>query len=406
MDNRPLDGLRVLDFGWILAVPHATAWLGTLGADVIRVETEARLDLIRAQGLSRGADGLNGVNRAGAFNGINFSKRGVTLNLADPRGRDLALELARRSDIVTENFSAGVMERLGLGYEALRAVRPDIIVLSGSPLGQTGPERAATGWGPTTLAYTGLPWSTGYPGGPPSAFGGAYPDFMIGVQMAFSLMVALHERARSGQGQYIDLSMAETVAAMNPEPLLDYALNGREAPRAGNRSPRIAPQGAYPCTGEDRWIAISVESEQQWRALVEVMGQPAWSEEQRFDDLRGRLEHHDELDERLAAWTAEHDADALSARLQAAGVTAAPVRGVAALADEGLLRKRGFLVEIDNAEMGPRQLPGIPGRFSAMPQLDYRPTPMIGEHNHEVFCGLLGLPEEEFAELCAEGVIA
>ena len=277
MQNKPLDGLRVTDFGWILSIPHATAWLGTLGADVIRVETEVRLDLIRVQGMNRGIDGVMGLNRSGAFNGLNYSKRGVTLNLQKPEGHDLALRLVEQSDIVTENFSTGVIDRLGLGYEELCKVRPDLIMLSGSPVGLTGPEAMATGWGPTTLAYTGLPWITGYRGGPPAAYGGAYPDFMIGVQMVFSILVALHERERTGKGQHIDLSMAETVAAMTPEPLLDHEFNGRDATRDGNRHPVFAPQGVYRTAGDDTWIAISVETDEQWAALVDAMGSPEWA---------------------------------------------------------------------------------------------------------------------------------
>ena len=405
MQNRPLDGIRVTDFGWILSIPHATAFLGTLGADVIRIETEVRLDLIRVQGMNRGVDGVVGLNRSGAFNGLNYSKRGVTLNLQKPEGRDLALRLVEQSDVVTENFSTGVIDRLGLGYEELCKVRPDLIMLSGSPVGLTGPEAAATGWGPTTLAYTGLPWITGYRGGPPAAYGGAYPDFMIGVQMVFSILVALHERERTGKGQHIDLSMAETVAAMTPEPLLDHEFNGRDTKRDGNRHPVFAPQGVYRTAGDDTWIAISVETDEQWGALVDAIGRPEWALDANLATARGRRERHDAIDEGVTAWTREQDTLALATQLQSRGIPAAPSWGPRDLSADGMLRERGYLTSVGHAEVGPREVAGIPGRFSAMPELAYGPAPMLGEHNREVFRDLLGVPEEEYERLCADGVI-
>ena len=405
MRNRPLDGIRVTDFGWILSIPHATAFLGTLGADVIRIETEVRLDLIRVQGMNRGIDGVVGLNRSGAFNGLNYSKRGVTLNLQKPEGRDLALRLVEQSDVVTENFSTGVIDRLGLGYEELCKVRPDLIMLSGSPVGRTGPEAAATGWGPTTLAYTGLPWITGYRGGPPAAYGGAYPDFMIGVQMVFSILVALHERERTGKGQHIDLSMAETVAAMTPEPLLDHEFNGRDATRDGNRHPVFAPQGVYRTAGDDTWIAISVETDEQWSALVDAMGRPEWALDANLATARGRRERHDAIDAGITEWTREQDTHALATQLQSLGIPAAPSWGPRDLSADGMLRERGYLTSVGHNEVGPREVAGIPGRFSSMPELAYGPAPMLGEHNREVFCDLLGVPEEEYERLCADGVI-
>ena len=405
MRNRPLDGIRVTDFGWILSIPHATAFLGTLGADVIRIETEVRLDLIRVQGMNRGIDGVVGLNRSGAFNGLNYSKRGVTLNLQKPEGRDLALRLVEQSDVVTENFSTGVIDRLGLGYEELCKVRPDLIMLSGSPVGLTGPEAAATGWGPTTLAYTGLPWITGYRGGPPAAYGGAYPDFMIGVQMVFSILVALHERERTGKGQHIDLSMAETVAAMTPEPLLDHEFNGRDATRDGNRHPVFAPQGVYRIPGDDAWIAISVETDEQWSALVDAMGRPQWALDENLATARGRRERHDAIDAGITEWTREQDTHALATQLQSHGIPAAPSWGPRDLSADGMLRERGYLTQVGHNEVGAREVAGIPGRFSAMPELAYGPAPMLGEHNREVFRDLLGVPEEEYERLCADGVI-
>ena len=403
--TQPLSGLRVVDFGWILSVPHATAWLSTLGADVIRVESQANLDQLRLAGLSRGTDGIPGLNRSGGFNSLNFGKRSVTLNLATPRGVALAKELVRRSDVVTENLAAGKMEALGLGYDALRAVRPDLVMLSGSTLGQTGPERAATGWGPNSMAVAGVPHLTGYAGGPPSSLDATFPDFAIGVQMVFALLAALHERRRSGEGQYIDLAMAETVTAMIPEAVFDYTVNGREGERRGNRSTLVAPQGVYPCREPDSWVAISVMDDTQWCGLRRALGEPAWAADRALDALGGRLAAHDDIDRELAAWTRARTNDGVMHTLQAEGVAAVPVLSASALTLDPQIAALGYMVDVDHAEVGIRRVPGLPNRYSAMPALACAPTPLLGEHNEDVLCGLLGLTRDELDLLVADRVV-
>lgn len=402
--RRPLEGIRVVDFGWILAVPHATAWLGALGAEVIRVESRARLDLVRVLP-GTAADGQIGLNRSGGFNGISYSKKSLTLNLATPRGCELARALVEKADVVTENFTPGVMARLGLDYASLSALKQDLIMLSGSPLGQTGPHRGATGWGPNTQSFAGLPFLTGYRGGPPVGLGGFYPDFMIGVTMAFALMAALHQRARTGEGQYVEFAMAETVASMIPDALLDYAWNGREPERKGNRHPSMAPHGVYPARGEDSWVAVAVRSDDEWLALCRVLGADAWTRDAEFRQLAGRLRRQDELDAGLAAWTRERTHLEAMQALQAAGVPAAPCLDALELVQDPQLRARGFMVEIDHPEVGRRTVAGIPGRYGAMPAYHYGPAPCIGEHSREVLCGLLGLSGAEVDELVEKKVV-
>lgn len=403
-NRRPLEGIRVTEFGWIMAVPHGTAWLGSLGAEVIRIESQARLDLVRASAAA-GADGIPGPNRSAMFNGLNYSKKSVTLNLADPRAVSLAKELVRRSDIVTENFAVGVMERLGLGYPELRRIKPDIIMLSASPLGASGPERLATGWGPNTQAYAGLAHLTGYEGGPPSGLGGYWPDYMIGVVIAFALMAALHHRARTGQGQRIEISMAEVMATMIPEAILDYTMNGREAVPLGNRHPHMAPHGVYPCRGEDKWVAIAVASDEEWQGLRRAMGDPDWARDPRFDGVAGRLADQELLDRGIAAWTRQLTHYEVMHRLQSVGVSAAPCLDPFELAADPQLREWGFLVEMDHPEVGRRRVAGLPGRFSGMPGYAYSPAPLLGEHNQEILCGLLGLSPAEFERLVEDRVI-
>ena len=403
--NHPLSGIRVTDLGWVLAIPHATAWLGTFGADVMRIESEVRPDIVRASGLARGADGINGWNRAGMFNGINYAKRSITLNLAEPRAIELVKEMVRHSDVVTENFAAGAVDRMGLGYEVLREVKPDIIMISGSPLGNSGPEKDATGWGPNTQAYSGLPYITGYRGGGPTGLGRDYPDFMVGVVMAFSLLAALHHRARTGEGQFIEVAMAETVTSTIPEAILEYTMNGREPPRLGNRSASHAPQGVYACAGDDKWVAIAVRSDEEWRAMREAMGSPAWAADERFDDTLGRMEHHDLLDQHITEWTRQRSHYEVMQQLQLVGVAAAPCLDVFELGDDPQMQALGLLVEMDHPEVGPRRIAGLPVRFSAMPHPAYGSAPLMGEHNAEVLCGLLGLPESELQQLVDEQVV-
>ena len=402
--NLPLSGVRVTDFGWILSVPHSTAWLGALGAEVIRVESEQRLDLLRTMGLTRGSGGIPGIERSGNFNGLNYSKRGVTLNIQTERGKELAKELVSRSDIVTMNFAAGVAERLGLGYEDMRAVNPDVIMMSGSPLGQTGPESHSTGWGPTTLAYTTLPYVTGYEGGTPSSMGGAYPDFAIGVHMAFAMMSALRYRDRTGHGQHIDVAMGETVVAMTPEPLLEWTMLGTDPRRHGNRDANRAPQGVYPAAGDDRWIAISVEDDAMWTGLRSALGDPAWAADPALNSVEGRQARHDDIDRELSAWTSARTSHEAAAVLQAAGVAATPVLDGPELVDDPQLRHRGFFVDIDHPEVGVKASAGIPLRFGDT-RLHYDSAPLLGEHNREVFTDLVGVEPEEFERLVRDSVI-
>lgn len=406
MDNRPLQSIRVLDFGWILSIPQCTAWLGTLGAEVLRVESLTRYDQMRA-GLAGGmADGVSGLNRSAAFNGLNYSKKSITLNIGDPRGVALAKELVKVCDVVTENFATGVMERLGLGYEALRAVNPSIVMLSGSTLGTTGPEREATGWGPNVESYAGLTFASGYQDGPPADLGGTWPDYMVGTLMVGLVLSALHHRRRTGKGQRLELAMGETVTATIPEAVLDYTMNGRQQPRMGNRDRAAAPHGVYPCKGEDQWAAIAVRSEEEWRAFCQAVGRAAWLEDQRFATLDARIRHQDELDALMSGWSRELTPYEVMHLLQAAGVAAGPVLDVKGLMADPHFQARGFVVEMDHPEVGRRAVAGLPVKFSAMPQLAYFSAPCLGEHNEEVFCGLLGLSQAEFQELCEEKVIA
>ncbi len=302
---KPLSGIRIADFGWIFAVPHATAWLGALGADVIRIESMVAPDLVR---FLTGTDGMIGANRSGVFHAINTSRRSLVLNLATPEAQEIARNVIRQSDFVTENYTVGNMAKYNLGYDDLVKIKPDIIMLSGTPLGQDGPFAQTVGFGPTTQAFAGLCHITGYPDSFPCGIGGTWPDFAVGTGMVFFLLAALHHRDRTGHGQYLDLSMAEMVTTMMPEAMMDFLMNGRDHGPIGNRDESMAPHGVFPAAGEDKWIAIAIASDDEFAQLCEVLGAPALASSAKFARLLARLDNVEELEREIAARTSRTSA--------------------------------------------------------------------------------------------------
>jgi len=397
----PLEGIRVADFGWIFAVPHATAWLGAMGAEVIRVESSVAPDLVR---FLSGTDGTPGINRSGIFNSINFSRDSVSLDLTKPKAREIAQRLVKVSDIVTENYTVGNMKKFGLDYESLRAIKPELIMLSGTPLGQTGPYANTVGFGPTTQAFAGMCHLTGYPGDFPCGIGGTWPDFAVGTAMVFFILAALHHRDQTGEGQYLDLSMAETVTAMLPEAMMDYFLNWRDNGPIGNRDPAMAPHGVFPVRGDDQWIAIAIAGDDEFKALCEVLGVPALANEARFAKLSSRLANVDDLEREVAERTREFERDVLVQKLRDRYLAAGPVYGPLDLMEDPALRESGMLIELDHAESGNRIVPGLPVTFSAM-KPDYRPAPAIGADSEQVLKNLLGYSSEEIARFREEKII-
>jgi benzylsuccinate CoA-transferase BbsF subunit len=364
MAQLPLEGIRVVDFGWILAVPHGTAWLAAMGAEVIKVESRQRPDLVRLIGHLPGK-GID-LNGSPYFNGLNYGKKGITLNMAHPKAHALAKELIKRSDIVTENFTVGNMKKWGLEYQDLCAIKPDIIMLSGTPLGQFGRESNCVGWGPHTQAYAGMCHLTGYSGGFPSGLGGTWPDFMIGVAIAYAVMAALHYRRRTGKGQYIDLAMAEVVMSMIPEGLMDYTINGRDRGRRGNRDDIMSPHNVYRCRGDDKWVAIAVSTEEEWQALGRTVGHPEWVNDSRFADQKARKQNEEALNTLLESWTKERDPVEIMHTLQKVGVAATPVYNTEELCTDPQFEHRKYTVPIDHPTTGVVSTAGIPGLYSAV----------------------------------------
>jgi crotonobetainyl-CoA:carnitine CoA-transferase CaiB-like acyl-CoA transferase len=405
MGRLPLEGIRVTDFSWIINGPQTALWFAAMGAEVIKVESRVYLDYMRI-GPAAMADDVSGPNRSGIFHNLNYGKKSVNLNLATAKGRELAYELVKRSDFVIECFAAPHTRKLGLTYAQLKAVKPDIIVVSVSLLGKTGLEPAEwVGWGPMAASYVGMFDAQGYPGGPPRQTGGTWPDYAIATAVVFHALAALRHRDRTGEGQWIDASMGETVIGEMPEWFMDYFMNGRDRRQVGNRDDVMAPHNTYRCIGDDKWIAIAVGSDDEWIALCGVMEWPAWTKQLAYATQSGRWKNSAEIDALLNQWTRQHDHIELAQRLQDAGVPAGPVFDSVEVHQDPHLLKWGYWWELDHPEAGKRVLPGLPVKFSAVPDFNYSTPPDLGQHNKEIFGGLLGLSDETIARLMDEKVI-
>lgn len=385
-----LHDIRVLDFTRVLAGPYATRILADFGAEVIRVEPVSSPE---EDTFSRGY-----------YATWNRNKLAISLNLDTPEGVGLALRLARISDVVAENFAPRVMANWGLDYDSLKTLRSDIIMLSMSVMGQTGPLRDYAGFGPTVHALSGMTHLTTFPGQPPTGPGFAYADHVAGLYGALAVLAALEERARTGRGQHIDLAETEAMASLLGEALLEYQ-SGRGGGPAGNSSPAAAPHNVYPCRGNDRWCAIAVYGEAEWRALKAALGHPAWANEAQFASLASRLENQPELDRLIGEWTCQHSPEEVMARLQAEGVRSGVVHDAADLARDPHLLARGFFVEIEHPDLGKTVSDAQPIRLPDTPAEYGRAAPLHSQDNGYVYGKLLGLSPQEIDRLCQQGVI-
>ena len=403
MEHGPLHGVRITEFTSAWAGPYATCLLGFLGAEVIKVESRRRLDHSRVLAFSTGKVFTN-PNQSSVFNSLNLNKRSITLNLTKPKAVEMAKKVIGISDAVIENMRPGVMPRLGLGYEAVCEVKPDIIYLSSSACGQTGPEREYVGYAPTFAALGGISFLTGYPDWPPSQFMGAI-DLRSATTATFCILTALIHRQRTGEGQYIDMASQETIAALIGDQLIDYVMNQRVPMRKGNEHDILAPHNCYRCIGEDRWISIAVASAQEWKALCEVMGKPGLAEDPKFADMYNRYENRKELDDILGEWTRDKDAFQLTETLQKAGVAAFPSMSSKDLFEDKHLRSRGVYAQVNHPFMGNDWVITPPWRLSETPALVRRHSPVLAEDNDHVFAELLGISQEEIKQLEDEQVV-
>lgn len=399
----PLAGIRVLDFTWMIAGTLATRPLATLGAEVIKVESRARVDGIR-MGAIIPHDGTS-PNRSAVFNDCNASKLSISIDLNQPRGIELVKRLVAISDVVANNFSGTRMARWGLGYEELRAIKPDVIMLQMPVMGTTGPHRDYRGNGPHVTGLIGMNAATGFPDRPPTGSDVAWADFTSNPNhAAFAVLSALHYRNRTGNGQAIDLAQIESTACLLGLPILEHSATGEPVERMGNADWNHAPHGVYPCTGEDRWIAIAVTDDEMWLALREVLGSPAWASDERLVTAAGRLAASEQVDEELGAWTSGQERYALMERLQAVGVTAGVAQDVRDLVEEDGHWRDRQLVELDHPEAGQLSTHGEPIRLDGR-RAELRRSPLLGEHTEHVLREVLRLADDEVNELYLKGVL-
>ena len=414
MTTHALDGLRVLDLTQVAVGPYATMLLGFMGAEVIKVESCSRMDISRGQARPTAGSGAlypQGVigerpwDRTGHYIHRNGNKRSLTLDLAAPRGKALLLELAAKCDVLVENYRASVMERLGLGYDAISQVNPRLIYVKISSQGASGPERDYGSLGSTLEQTAGLASITGYEDGVPQMTNETFPDPVVGMLAVGALMAALRQRRETGRGTLIDLAQREVTAAMLGEHVLAHGATGHVPGPMGNRHPNMAPQGVYPCLGEDMWISITVATEVQWQGLCQAMGQPQLAQDARFATLPARHEHADALDAILTAWTQERDHYQVMHLLQAHGVPAGAVLQGGEIIADPHLHARGFWDEVNHPESGPYQQVTTPWRLSQSPRRTATPAPSLGAHNAYVLGDIIGLSEQEIAALAAAGII-
>jgi crotonobetainyl-CoA:carnitine CoA-transferase CaiB-like acyl-CoA transferase len=407
-----LSHLRICDFTGQLAGAGATRVLAAFGAQVIRIEdpaTQGRWDMMR--GIEPFVDDRRGNELGGAYNNHNVEKLAITLDMKSARGRELLGELVRCSDVVTENFTAGVFERWGFPYERLEELRPGIIYAANCGFGHTGPYAPYRTWGPVVQAFCGLTFSSGLPGHPSAGWGYSYMDHHGGTLMALAILAALVHRHRTGAGQYIDMSCVEGGAALLGPAVLDGTVNGRPLRRAGSpdsnhsRHPARAPHNVYPSRGDDEWIAIACRDDADWSALVAVIDEE-WARAARWQHTPGRLADQPELDRCLGAWTCRRDRFLLAHQLRAAGVPAAAVRRPEErIEDDDANAAWGLWPEVEHAEIGRVRVDGVPIHLSETDWRIRNGAPLLGRHNDLVYGELLGLSSAEIASLRAERVI-
>jgi crotonobetainyl-CoA:carnitine CoA-transferase CaiB-like acyl-CoA transferase len=395
----PLEGIRVVDLTMMWAGPFATHLLGEMGAEVIKVEGPRAWDNVRTLFPIPGPEPWNA---SFYFNDYNREKKSLVLDLAHPRGRELLLALVAKSDAVVENYRADVLDKLGLGYEPLKQARPDVILVSMAGFGKTGADRELVGFGPIVEQMAGLASLTGYGDDRvPYKTGISYGDPVGGIAAAGALVLALIQRRRTGRGAWIDLAQRETMAQMLPEAFVAASLRREEPVHRGNRHPVWAPQGAYPCEGKEQWIALSVRSDAEWRALCEAMG----AGELAGLSERERRAQHDEIDARIEAWTAGQDAAVVAEMLQASRIPAARMNDSDSVHWDPHLLAREFWDFMPHPSMQTIPQPAPACRMVEANPRPRRAAPRFGEHNREILCGLLGVAEAELTELAAAGVI-
>lgn len=386
------------DFSWVVAGPYCTLLLAWMGAEVIRINSSRARGAVAPE---RAAD----LDRY-----LNHNKMSITLDLTTPEGVNLAKELVKVCDLVIENFRPGTMQRFGLGYQDLVKVKPDLVMVSSSYVGEEGPQSRYTGFAPMFATMAGLSYITGYPDGIPAEFR-TMVDYTVGHTTAYAALVALYHQRAKGKGQHVDLASRDAITSLIGEHLLDAQLNGPDSkfgaePRTGNRDQIMAPHGVYRCKGEDSWITIAVANQMEWHGLCRAIGHPEWQTDERLCDVYGRWTHQDELDKVLEAWTMKYTPFELMEHLQGLGVAAVSSYGVNALFGDPHLNERRFSQEMTESSGERYTVLTAPWMLDGHRPGAKRQAPYPGEDNQEVLGNLLGVPANELERLVVQGVIS
>ncbi len=407
---KALEGIRICDFTGQLAGAGATKWLAAFGADVVRIEdpvNQGAWDILRS--MPPFVDERRGFDFGGGFNNHNVEKRGITLNLRTARGKEILAELVKRSDAVTENFAAGVLEKWGFGYDQLRSLRSDIVYVSNCGFGHEGPYASFKTWGPIVQAASGLTYTSGLPDMEPAGWGYSYMDHTGGYYMAMAILLALIHRQRTGEGQWVDMACCETGLTLNGPAILDYTVNGRPLRRSGqpdgNRSewPRMVPHGIFPAAGDDEWIAIACRDDADWARCAAVFAEP-WAQEAGWSTLTTRHRDQDAIEAQVTAWSRGRDKFAMQRMFQDAGVPAAAVQKPAERVDHDPATE-DLWPTAHHTKMGDVRVDGMPVRFSETNWEIRRGAPCLGEHTEEVLGEWLDMDPSEVEALREEGVV-
>ncbi len=403
-----LEGVRVIDSTQMVAMPTAMHIMADMGAEVVKVDSHTIYVGAMGGTFPENDPGEQHWNRDGSFNTLQRSKLAITLDLKQSEAVQAFKDLVKVTDVLVENNRAGAMDRLGLGYEDLREIKPDLIYLSNTGFGHTGPWKSYAGIGRMFELTCGLSQFAGYPDEGPRRIGTSFFDQHVGWMAVFAIMAALHHRNQTGEGQWIDFAMYQVGVSTMSDALLDYISNGRSGQPMGNRHPYIAPHGVYPCKGDDKWIGISTETEDQWKALVESMGNPAWAQDDKFSDLFSRLKNQDELDAFIGEWTKEYDHIELMNTLQKARIPAMAVMNNKEFLLDPQIQSRGFFERVSHppeTNVGTRLYFGRSWKMSKSPAYIRRSAPTFGQHNEDILGSLLGISEAEIAKLYETGVL-
>ncbi|NKC00739.1 MAG: hypothetical protein GKR90_19900 [Pseudomonadales bacterium] len=402
-DVLPFTGLKVTDFAWVGVGPISSKFLADHGASVVRLESELRPDVLRANGPYK--DNIEGWNRSQFFGDFNTSKQSLALDLKQPEAIEIAKQLISQSDVMIESFAPGAISRMGLGYEEVRKLNPKLIMISTCLMGQTGPAAEMAGFGYHAAAIAGFYEMTGWPDLGPIGPWIAYTDTIAPRFISALLSAALDHRRRTGEGCFIDVAQIETALHFLAPELLDLQTSGNLANRAGNRSAYAAPQSCYPCSGDDDWCAIAVDTDDQWQALCRSLDRLDWANDPSLANNAGRLKAHDRLDEGIQAWTRDKDATDVMNLLQTAGVPAGKVQRSSDLMQDSQYQHREFYRYFDHQEMGHIPYAGHQYRISSYDNSPQGPAPCLGQHSFEVLSEIVKLPDDEIAAAYAAGII-